>query len=252
MNTSLPKSPCRAYSQHSVMVVACDFCNLGKLRPEDKDFVTESGGFLVQGPAMAEDTICGAACPEDMATRIVKVLDIETQKLAVFTEDARWDAPFKEIYTGYRGTERHPENEEPKTMDAIFTPHDMPGNERYAYRFPQHTRIIFRQPTSVELRAFEASPLLAGANDAMLKAAGANALLSIRQAGEYARVSERTIRAWLMRMDANGTLMLPGVVKVGRMIRIPRTDLDKWRKPTKDTRKPKKASRKRTARNAVK
>jgi len=251
MSAPLPESPCRTYSQHAVMVGAVDYINMGKLRPEDEDHISQSFAFLVQGPAMAEDTICGATCPEGMATRIVKVLDVETQKLAVFIENVRWDAPFKEIYDGYRGTERHPANEEPKTIDTILQTPAMRGNERYAHRFPkENIKIILRQPTSVELRLFEASPLLAEATNTMKKSAEANSL-SIREAAEYARVDERTIRQWLKTVTADGP-MLKGAFRKGRLTRIPRYALDPYRKPAKAVRKKQKTPPPRPLRKAVK
>jgi excisionase family DNA binding protein len=77
------------------------------------------------------------------------------------------------------------------------------------------------------------------------------AMLTIRQAAEYARVDERTIRNWIDRHDGDKR-MLPGAIKAGRKVSIPRTDLDPWRKAVKATRTPKKTSRKRPARKSVK
>lgn len=78
-----------------------------------------------------------------------------------------------------------------------------------------------------------------------------DAMLTIRQAAEYARVDERTIRDWLDRCDGDKR-MLPGAIKVGRKVCIPQTDLNPWRKAAKATRTPKKTSRKRPARKPVK
>lgn len=60
-------------------------------------------------------------------------------------------------------------------------------------------------------------------------------LLSIEEAAVYAKVSEKTIRNWLA-TDDGATAMLPGAVKNGRMIRIPKSDLVTWRKKRKQTR----------------
>jgi excisionase family DNA binding protein len=67
-------------------------------------------------------------------------------------------------------------------------------------------------------------------------------MLTIQEAAEYANVSERTIRDWLERNDGDKP-MLPGAIKTGRLRRIPRADLDPWRKAKKDTRTPRKRSR---------
>ena len=77
-------------------------------------------------------------------------------------------------------------------------------------------------------------------------------MLTIRQAADYAHVSERSIRSWLKRQAANGNKMLPGAVVAGRLIRIPRTDLAPWRKAAKVARTPKPASAQRSIRKSVK
>jgi excisionase family DNA binding protein len=69
-------------------------------------------------------------------------------------------------------------------------------------------------------------------------------MLTIRQAAEYARVTERTIRNWIHRRNGEDN-MLSGVIKSGRKISIPRTSLTPWRKPAKATRTPKPTRRKR-------
>jgi excisionase family DNA binding protein len=76
-------------------------------------------------------------------------------------------------------------------------------------------------------------------------------MLTIRQAAEYARVDERTIRDWIDRRDGDKP-MLPGAIKAGRKVSIPRTDLDPWRKAAKATRPPKKTNLERSARKPVK
>jgi hypothetical protein len=62
--------------------------------------------------------------------------------------------------------------------------------------------------------------------------------LTIREAAEYARRTERTIRSWRKRKDSKGDQMLPGTIQTGRKILILRTDLDRWPKGKKDTRTP--------------
>lgn len=63
-------------------------------------------------------------------------------------------------------------------------------------------------------------------------------MLTIVEAAEYANVDERTIRTWLRSADLGGADMLPGAIKAGRKIRIPRASLDPWKKSEKRTRKP--------------
>jgi len=77
-------------------------------------------------------------------------------------------------------------------------------------------------------------------------------MLTIRQAAEYARVSERTIRDWLNRSGKDGKPMLTGAIQSGHKIRIPRVALDPWRKPVKSTHKPKTSPQKLPTRKAVK
>jgi excisionase family DNA binding protein len=76
-------------------------------------------------------------------------------------------------------------------------------------------------------------------------------LLTIKQAAEYARVDERTIRDWLKKQNVNKP-MLPGAIVQGRKIRILRTDLDPWRKGSKTIHTPKSIPRKRLKRKTVK
>ena len=71
-------------------------------------------------------------------------------------------------------------------------------------------------------------------------------LLSIEEAASYAHVSKRTITTWLSGKTANGTPMLPGVIRTPRLVKIPRRDLDPWRKAKTSTKassaKPRKSS----------
>ena len=65
--------------------------------------------------------------------------------------------------------------------------------------------------------------------------------MSIPQAAEYARVSERTIRHWLKANLGDGP-MLKGVRGTGRRTRIPRCSLDTYRKPEKARRQKQKTA----------
>ena len=76
-------------------------------------------------------------------------------------------------------------------------------------------------------------------------------MLTIQQAAEYARVTERTIRNWISSRNGDEP-MLSGTIKIGRKIRIPRGSLDTWCKPAKGTRTPKTTSQTRPARKNVK
>ncbi|MDO9540997.1 MAG: helix-turn-helix domain-containing protein [Kiritimatiellia bacterium] len=76
-------------------------------------------------------------------------------------------------------------------------------------------------------------------------------MLTIKEAAAYAKVDERTIRDWLQRNEGT-TPMLPGVVKSGRLYRIPQRALDTWRKPYKAKRNPIRKLQKHTVRKAVK
>lgn len=73
-------------------------------------------------------------------------------------------------------------------------------------------------------------------------------LLSIEEAASYAHVSKRTITTWLSGKTANGTPMLPGVIRTSRRVRIPRCDLDQWRKAKISTKAPAAKSQKSAAR----
>lgn len=77
-------------------------------------------------------------------------------------------------------------------------------------------------------------------------------MLTIAEAAAYNNVTERTICTWRKSKDDHGNPMLPGAVKVGRKICIPRADLDKWRKPHKTTHKPQVTPRERPKGNRVK
>lgn len=75
---------------------------------------------------------------------------------------------------------------------------------------------------------------------------------TVKEAAAYVRCSERTIRNWLKQKSDTGQPMLPGEQKVGRKIRIPKADLDKWRKPANSTPKPEGTPGKRARRKRVK
>lgn len=62
-------------------------------------------------------------------------------------------------------------------------------------------------------------------------------LLNIAEAAEYANVSTRTIGNWLKAKLTNDDPMLPNVIRTDRIVKIPRGDLDLWRKKKKSTRK---------------
>ena len=56
---------------------------------------------------------------------------------------------------------------------------------------------------------------------------------SYKEAAKYAGVSERTVATWMKMKDSTGNPMLPGAKTTGRMVSIPKTDLDRWRKQAK-------------------
>ena len=64
-------------------------------------------------------------------------------------------------------------------------------------------------------------------------AAESQKFFSIKEAAEYCRVAEKTVRNWLQKLNPDGSPMLPGVKWKGREYRIPRSALEPWRKPEK-------------------
>ena len=73
-------------------------------------------------------------------------------------------------------------------------------------------------------------------------------LLSIDEAAEYANVSARTISSWLNTKTANGSPMLPDVQRTQKRVKIPRHNLDPWRKAKTSTEAPPARLRKSAAR----
>lgn len=73
-------------------------------------------------------------------------------------------------------------------------------------------------------------------------------LLSKDEAAIYAHVSPRTITTWLNSKKADGTPMLPNVIRTARRVKIPRSDLDQWRKAMTSTEAPSAKPRKSAAR----
>jgi hypothetical protein len=63
-------------------------------------------------------------------------------------------------------------------------------------------------------------------------------MLPIREAAEYANVSERTVRTWLRMQNQDNTPMIPGVIGAGRLTRIPVESLAPYRKAARITRSP--------------
>jgi len=64
-------------------------------------------------------------------------------------------------------------------------------------------------------------------------AAESQKFFSIKEAAEYCRVAEKTVRNWLQKLNPDGSPMLPGVKWKGREYRMPRSALEPWRKPEK-------------------
>ena len=73
--------------------------------------------------------------------------------------------------------------------------------------------------------------IFGGSNTA--PAAESQKFFSIKEAAEYCRVAEKTVRNWLQKLNPDGSPMLPGVKWKGREYRIPRSALEPWRKPEK-------------------
>jgi hypothetical protein len=76
-------------------------------------------------------------------------------------------------------------------------------------------------------------------------------MLDIRQAAEYANVTTKTIGNWIKTEDADGPI-LKGIRGKGRLTRIPRQSLDRYKKPEKITIQRKPKQKKRTRKKTVK
>jgi len=183
-----------------------------------------------------------------IAVRIGRVYDAVKGRVAVFRQPVqRLHAPRPThlwVNEQWRGQSRYVG--EAYSFDPGCTKISEEGGERGERC--NVWELIERAPTPGESPDMQAEPAAPAKGEA--EAAAVN-LLTIRQAAEYARVDEKTIRAWLVSRDGDKP-MLPNAIKAGRKVRIPRTDLDPWRKAAKATRPPKKTNRKRAARKPVK
>ena len=201
-----------------------------------------------EGPAIEQFEPLTAATqayrPEWRTHRIGVILDTVKGRAAVFRQPvASREAPWPTDIAIGPGQER----EGPEVHEAWSTNPPGPDVPCVVWDFTERDlteeekQILFeRTPlTAEQRRAIGATPEAGNAAASKDAPAPVPDMLTIRQAAEYARVDERTIRAWLK--SGNGDKpMLPGVIGTGRMIRIPRAALGPWRKPVKGTKPPRK------------